>query len=152
MRKITFYTMNTFLIALITLLFSCAAGLEEIVVEAYADGTPKVVRYYKGKGSEKTMIKEAYFYPDGAIRMEGEFKNSKKDGRWISYYQDGKKWSEGYYKEGINEGKTITWHETGEKYYQGSYSNGQRSGVWKFWDKDGVFLKEINYGKLQSGE
>jgi len=141
--------MNTLIITLITLLMGCGAGLEKIVVEAYADGTPKIVRYYKGKGTTKTMVKEAFYYPVGTLRMEGEFKNGKKDGRWISYYQDGTKWSEGYYKDGVNEGKTFTWHENGEKYYEGIYTNGQRSGVWKFWDENGEFLKEIDYGKFQ---
>lgn len=129
---------------------SCAPGLEQVVAEKYADGTPKVVKYFKGKGKTKSMVKESFFYPDGQLRMEGEYKEGVKDGHWISFYNNGNKWSEGYYTKGINNGKTITWHENGQKYYEGSYDNGKRSGIWKFWDENGEFIKEINYSAFGS--
>lgn len=130
---------------IIVVLVGCASGLEEIVAETYADGTPKVVKYYDGEGRDKTMVKEAFYYPDGQIRMEGEYRNGKKHGHWISYYNNGNKWSEGYYEDGINHGKTNTWHENGKKYYTGYYDQGKRAGTWKFWDENGEFIKEINY-------
>ncbi|MCF8364921.1 MAG: hypothetical protein K9H16_04015 [Bacteroidales bacterium] len=124
---------------------SCAPGLEQVIAEKYADGTPKVVKYFKGNGKAKSMVKQSFYYPDGKLRMEGEFKEGAKTGRWISFYSNGNKWSEGDYSEGVNDGKTITYHENGQKYYEGAYDNGKRSGVWKFWDEKGEFLKEINY-------
>ena len=129
--------------------FGCGPGLEEVVVDSYEDGTPKVVRYYKGEGKEKTMVKEATFYADGAVRMEGEFLNGIKHGRWISYYENGSRWSEGNFTDGINNGTTITWHENGQKYYKGYYKNGERAGTWKFWGDDGEFIKEIDYGPYE---
>ncbi len=129
-------------------LFGCASGLEEIVAETYSDGSPKVVKYYAGEGRNKTMVKEATYYPDGQVRLEGEYKNGKKDGHWVSYYENGHKWSEGYYTNGINNGETTTWHENGEVYYTGFYDHGHRSGTWKFYDEKGDFIKEINYDAL----
>ncbi len=127
------------------IILSCGSGLEEVIAEIYTDGTPKVVKYYKGEGREKTMVKEIFFYPDGSVRMEGEYKEGAKHGRWISFYNNGNKWSRGIYMNGVNHGKTTTWHENGEKYYEGFYTEGERSGVWKFWDENGEFIKEINY-------
>ncbi|OQX79833.1 MAG: hypothetical protein B6D64_04185 [Bacteroidetes bacterium 4484_276] len=144
--------MNVLILLLSLLYFGCAPVLEEIVMESYDDGTPKIIRYYKGEGKEKTMVKEAFFYPDGAMRMEGEYLHGVKHGRWISFYEDGTKWSEGYYEDGINNGPTNTWHENGQQYYQGFYKNGERSGTWKFWDEDGEFVKEIDYGPYEVGE
>lgn len=144
---------NTMLliITLISLNFlGCTPGLEEVVSESYADGTPKVVKYFSGEGKSKTMVKEAFYYPDGQVRMVGEYKEGAKHGHWISYYNNGNKWSEGFYNEGINDGKTTTWHENGQKYYEGAYKNGERSGTWKFWDENGEFLKEINYDSFNS--
>ena len=135
-------------VVLIVFIAGCNADLDKIIVETYADGTPKVVRFYKGEGVDKALVKEEFFYPDGQIRMEGEYKNGMKNGRWISYYNNGNRWSEGYYKKNINEGKTITWHENGQKYYQGYYKNGERKGKWKFWDENGKLIKEIDYGKI----
>jgi antitoxin component YwqK of YwqJK toxin-antitoxin module len=144
--------MSAMILLLSVFLFGCAPVLEEVVIESYDDGTPKVVRYYKGEGKQKTMVKEGYFYPDGAIRMEGEYLHGVKHGRWISYYKDGTKWSEGHYTEGVNNGATTTWHENGQKYYEGFYKNGERSGLWKFWGDDGVFIKEIDYGPYEVKE
>lgn len=137
--------MKLFITLMILNMFGCAPGLEEVVTETYADGTPKIIKYFDGEGKYKTMVKEAFFYPDGQLRMQGEYKEGAKHGKWISYYNNGNKWSIGYYKEGINDGKTITWHENGQKYYEGSYRDGERAGIWKFWDENGEFIKEINY-------
>ncbi len=130
-------------------LMNCAPGLEQVIAEKYADGTPKIVKYFKGDGKSKTMVKEAFYYPDGQLRMEGEFKEGAKDGRWISFYNNGNKWSEGFYTDGINNGRTTTWHENGQKYYEGEFDKGQRSGTWKFWDENGEFIKEINYSGFE---
>jgi len=137
-----------FTLALFTLM-NCAPGLEQVVSEKYADGTPKIVQYFKGEGKAKTMVKEAFYYPDGQLRMEGQYKEGAKDGHWISYYNNGNKWSEGFYKDGINNGRTTTWHENGQKYYEGEYDQGKRSGIWKFWDENGEFIKEINYSGFE---
>lgn len=134
---------------LITLIISCTPGFEEVVSESYADGTPKIIKYYTGEGAKKTMVKEAFFYPDGKVRMEGEYKEGVKHGHWISYYNNGNRWSEGYYENGINNGKTATWHENGMRYYEGFFTNGERSGLWKFWDENGKLDKEINYDTFE---
>jgi antitoxin component YwqK of YwqJK toxin-antitoxin module len=148
--------MKNFMLLFFTLsivaMISCAPGLEQVVAEKYANGTPKIIKYYKGEGRSKTMVKEAFYYPDGQVRMEGEYKEGSKHGRWVSFYQNGNKWSEGNYNEGTKDGKTITWHENGQKYYEGAYKNGERSGVWKFWDEDNEFIKEINYDAFGSRE
>jgi antitoxin component YwqK of YwqJK toxin-antitoxin module len=139
-------------IMLTAIIWGCSPVLEEAIVETYADGTPKVVKYFTGEGREKAMVKEAFFYPDGSLRMEGEYKEGLKHGRWVSFYNNGNNWSEGYYQLGINHGKTITWHENGKKYYEGFYQEGKRSGVWKFWDENGVFIKEINYDNPENSK
>lgn len=141
------------LITLMTIHFlSCAPGLEEVVTETYADGTPKIIKYFEGKGRSKSMVKEAFFYPGGQLRMMGEYKEGAKHGHWVSYYNNGNKWSEGYYNEGINDGKTTTWHENGQKYYEGAFKAGERAGIWKFWDENGDFIKEINYDSFNEEE
>ena len=141
MNKLTYLILGL----VIGIFTGCTKGLEREVAETYADGTPKTVRYFKQEGKNKILAIEEYFYPDGQLRMTGEFKNNKKEGHWISYYDNGNKWSEGFYKAGINEGKTTTWHENGEKYYEGYYKKGERAGTWKFWDDKGIFVKEIEY-------
>ena len=138
--------LNCLFLGLLIALFSgCTKDLEKEVVDTYADGTPKTIRYFRQEGNIKVLAVEEYFYPDGKLRMMGEFKNDKKNGHWISYYDNSNKWSEGFYVDGINEGKTTTWHENGQKYYEGYYKKGERAGTWKFWDEKGIFVKEIEY-------
>ncbi len=134
-----------FLGFLMTMFFGCTKDLVKEVAETYADGTPKTVQYFRQEGGNKILAIEEYYYPNGQLRMTGEFKNAKKEGHWISYYDNGNKWSEGFYKDGINEGKTTTWHQNGKKYYEGYYKKGGRAGIWKFWDEQGIFVKDIEY-------
>lgn len=141
--------MLSFFTLLLISFTGCAPGLEEVVSETYADGTPKIITYYSGEGENKTMVKEATFYPDGNKRMEGEYLEGSKHGTWTSWYNNGNKWSLGNYNKGINDGQTITWHENGQKYYEGFYKNSKRAGMWKFWDEKGEFIKEIDYGAFE---
>ncbi len=130
---------------LIIFFMGCSGNEDKKVVETYSDGSPKVIQYFSGVGVEKTMVREQIFYPDGQLRMDGEYKNGQKEGRWISYYNNGNPWSEGFYIGGKSEGKTTTWHENGKKYYEGFYKNNERSGKWTFWDEEGNLMKEIDY-------
>jgi antitoxin component YwqK of YwqJK toxin-antitoxin module len=123
----------------------CGMKLEPVISETYPDGAPKVVHYFSGEGMEKTLAKKSFYYPDGQLRMEGEYKNGQKNGLWVAYYESGLKWSEGNYKDGVSHGKTITYHENGKKYYEGFYDEGRRVGLWRFWNEEGVLEKEINY-------
>ena len=141
MKKLSYL----FLGLLITVFNGCTKDLIREVSETYADGTPKTVKFFRQEGENRILAIEEYYYPDGKLRMMGEFKNGKKEGHWISYYNNENKWSEGFYKDGINDGKTTTWHENGEKYYEGYYKKGERAGTWKFWDEKGIFVKEIEY-------
>lgn len=136
-----------YLIAFVLFLTSCASGLEETVKESYEDGSPKVVQYYDNHGDERHMVEEAYYYPDGQVRMRGTYLDGEKHGTWTSWYDNGNKWSTGQYTNGVNDGIIITWHENGQKYYEGHFTAGARTGIWRFWDEQGELIKEIDYNK-----
>jgi antitoxin component YwqK of YwqJK toxin-antitoxin module len=136
-----------YLIVFAFFLSGCAAGLEESVKESYEDGSPKVVQYFDNHGNDHRVVEEAYYYPDGQLRMRGTYLDGEKHGTWTSWYNNGNKWSEGQYTKGRNDGITSTWHENGQKYYEGHFTEGARSGVWRFWDEQGELIKEIDYSK-----
>ena len=79
----------------VCLLMSCNGRIKKEVVETYGDGSPKVERQYMIRNGEKELVKEVAFFPGKKIYMEGEYKNNKRNGRWVSWYQNGNKWSEG---------------------------------------------------------
>jgi antitoxin component YwqK of YwqJK toxin-antitoxin module len=132
---------------LATMLFGCTAKVVEETVESYADGSAKVVRFYKDDGRNKTLIKECLYYPNHQKYMEGEYKNGKREGKWISWNQNGNKWSEGTFKNGLDDGERIVYHENGQKFFEGNYTAGVKTGVWKFYDDKGNFVREENFSK-----
>lgn len=136
----------TTLFVIIALFTSCRKTTK-VVEETYSDGSPKIERYYKGEGAEKEIIKEIKYYDNKQKEMEGEFKDSKRDGYWVAYYKNGNKWSEGYFKNGLDNGKRTVYYENGNKRYEGTYSKGVQTGKWKFWNESGMLEKEIDYDK-----
>jgi len=134
------------LLAIVVILSSCHKTTK-VIEETYSDGSPKLERYYEGEGADKEMVKEIKYYDNKQIEMEGEFKDSKRDGYWVAYYKDGTKWSEGYFKNGLDDGKRTVYYENGKKRYEGNYSKGVQAGKWKFWNESGMLEKEVDYDK-----
>jgi antitoxin component YwqK of YwqJK toxin-antitoxin module len=134
--------------ALIIFVFTaCKSKVVQEVIESYPDGSPKVVRFFKEDDKTKVLVKEILYYPNHQKYMEGEYKNDKRDGLWVSWYQNGNKWSEGEFKDGLDEGYRHIFHENGKKQIEGFYTDGKKSGIWKFFDDNGNFVKEENCSK-----
>jgi antitoxin component YwqK of YwqJK toxin-antitoxin module len=65
--------------------------------EFYENGAQKsVIKFEKGKPEGDAR----YFYPTGSIKMEGEFKDSLKTGRWKFYDEKGKLQSKKRFRKG----------------------------------------------------
>ena len=138
--------LKLFFLFLIIASFACNRA-REVVTESYPDGSKQIVLYYKK--SEKLPFKEIQYYQDGKKKMEGTFKEGKRDGKWFYWYPDGKLWTEGNYEMEIEQGYKVVYHENGQKYYEGNFKDGSRVGVWKFYDTTGALIKQIEYGKDQ---
>ena len=67
------------------------------------------------------------------------------NGKNIFYYENGKISSEGNFKNGKPEGLWKTYFETGELKSIGNRKNSLLDSVWNFYNKEGVLLKAINY-------
>lgn len=132
---------------MLLLLMACGPNIQELVEETWPDGSPKVVKHYVTEIDAKKLVKEISYYKTGIKRLEGEFNNGQRNGRWKYWYKDGTLWSEGFFTEGKRSGVGTTYHENGKKYIQGSYENGERVGKWSFWDENGKLSKEIDYDK-----
>ena len=65
------------------------------------------------------LVKATYYHQDGAVSVQGFFKDKKLSGEWTSFDKEGNKTQKGQYKEG------------------------KKIGKWFLWDKES--LKEINY-------
>ncbi|MFA8300281.1 MAG: toxin-antitoxin system YwqK family antitoxin [Hyphomicrobiales bacterium] len=120
---------------------------EQVIVERYPGGEPKVVQYFEVFDGKRSLVKEESFYSCGKRMTSGKLSDNLRTGTWESYYKNGAKWTDAVYVKGINHGPANHWHENGKLYYKGQYKNGKRAGKWSFFDKEGHLLKEINYDK-----
>ena len=112
---------------------------------------------------------KTFQYESGKKMSEGEMKNSKEHGKWISWYENGMKqsigfyfnglpdsswqWFDetgritkiGYYKKGLEHGVWMDYYKNGTVSDSGSYVEGRRSGLWKSWYEDGNILQTGYY-------
>jgi len=133
-------------IALITMLAIASGCSSKGVVEStYENGNPRVIRYYHKRGDNLILDREVVFYENKQKKIEGEYKDEQRIGRWKAWYEDGTPWSEGEYKNGKRNGISVAYHENGQKYIEGFYRNDTRIGAWRFYDTLGVLTKEVNF-------
>ena len=115
------------------------------IEDLWDNGNPKTVRFYKEKAGEKILAKEKQYYPEGQLKMEGNFENKLRAGEWNSWYEDGTLWSSGSFKAGKRHGIGIVYHPNGTKNIEGTYEEGRRTGLWKSWDESGNILSEQRF-------
>jgi len=132
------------LLCIIYGLLACTKPPFEHVELSYPDGSPQVVKLYKSP-EMKVLLKKIEYHENGAKRIEGTYKNGKRNGEWTAWYDNGNLWSKGFYSEGVENGMKTVWHKNGQKYYEGPIVNDERTGTWKFWDEKGKLVKEIDY-------
>jgi antitoxin component YwqK of YwqJK toxin-antitoxin module len=94
------------------------------------------------------------FYKNGAKESEGETKEGKKQGRWISYWVEGGKKDEQNFINGIAEGAFVTYFKEGSISSRGSYANGYLSGLYESYYYNGkverkcIYVNGIIHGKI----
>ena len=54
---------------------------------------------------------KSYYYSNGQIESEINYKDGKEDGKTTYWDENGRKWKEGNYKDGKLDGKRTWWYE-----------------------------------------
>jgi antitoxin component YwqK of YwqJK toxin-antitoxin module len=127
-------------------LISCTHETK-VMEETYPNGSPKRECVYNGKATSRDLVRETTWYPNKKIQMSGEYKEKKRNGKWIYYYENGNVWSEGFFKDGKSDGKRTLYHENGKLYIEGHYKNDRQVGIWKYYDDKGNLVKSVDYDK-----
>ncbi len=73
----------------------------------------------------------------GQKKEEGEFRAGKEHGVWTRWYSLGPKRDEGEYRDGVKRGRWAFWYELGQKEREGQYLDGQEVEVWLRWNQNG---------------
>ena len=106
-------TKNYIYIVLILFLFGCSD--EEITIQKYPNGQPKVV-YNITKGTKDSPIDFFYkaFYDNGKLMKEGFIINKLEDGEWKYYFENGSISSIGHFQNGVRIGTFTKYYDSGQ--------------------------------------
>jgi antitoxin component YwqK of YwqJK toxin-antitoxin module len=141
--------MKKLLFILLPFLFitGCHWGTHKEIEQKYPDGSAKIEKYYTYNKGKKVLVKEVQYYENKQMKMEGNYNNNLRNGKWTAWYKNGKIWSEGFFKDGLSEGVRTVYYDNGNKYMVGSYSKDEKVGKWQFFDNTGKLVKEVDFDK-----
>ena len=89
----------------------------------------------------------------GKKKLQGQYEDGYKDGKWTYWYDNGQKEKEEIY-DGANgtPQKRTYWHENGEKSAEQTYKGRMRDGLWTSWYENGQKKTEGTYkGMFKDG-
>ena len=76
---------------------------------------------------------------------QGEIKNGKREGPWVSYFENGQLWDKGDYKNGEREGPWVSYFENGQLDSKGTWKNGKEEGPWVGYFDNGQLETKGNF-------
>ena len=81
---------------------------------------------------------------------DGNFRNGKKSGSWLTFHENGQLLMKGNYKDGKLDGFTELYYENGRLESTINYKVGKLEGLWVSYYENGLLLFKNNYkdGKL----
>ena len=91
------------------------------------------------------MYSISYSSENFKISEEGEYKEGKKDGKWIAYYSGGKPFIISHYKEGKLNGIMQNFSRRGKIISEINYKEGVKNGKFILYNKNGKVIKQYNF-------
>jgi hypothetical protein len=77
------------------------------------------------------------YYPNGALKTEGEYWNGQLHGNYKEYYPNGRIWKEWHFFQGKEDGISTWYFEDGIKSIEWNYRNGEKEGTSKWYYETG---------------
>ncbi|HON18425.1 MAG TPA: hypothetical protein PK990_04570 [Salinivirgaceae bacterium] len=132
------------------LIHGCSHNIEYRVVETYPSGKPKIEI---GIISNKDGILIEHYrelWETGGVKIKGQLKNGKRDGKWESFYEKGAPWSVGFYTDGVRNGRSLIYYPNGVFMMNGYYKNDIKDSIWYNFSETGDTLQTALFrdGKL----
>ncbi|CAL2101483.1 Antitoxin component YwqK of the YwqJK toxin-antitoxin module [Tenacibaculum sp. 190130A14a] len=110
-------------------------------------GTPAIVKEFSSK-SDSAFVK--FYTPKGKVKSKGWMIGKNREGKWMYYFGNGKVFSEENYKDGKLEGVVRNYYPNGKLTEETYYKEGKKEGSSKVYTDDGILIEEVAYvnGKL----
>ena len=92
--------------------------------------------------------KVVWYFSEGKLQQETEYKNGRENGSTIWWHEDGTRAGQTFHHAGVLDGPLVQWYPGGEaKELQGMYNSGRRDGQYVKWHKNGGKRSVTNYEK-----
>lgn len=127
-------------------------GQKQIEEQFYKGQRNGTYKEYDSKGN--TIVSGTYFdgmkngkwtEQIGDMRTEGDYRNDKQVGEWVSYYDNDKMAFRGKYNAGYPDGEHLFYYENGRLREIQSYKVGVKHGEWKKYLDTGELYITITY-------
>ncbi len=76
------------------------------------------------------------WYPNGQLKMKGNFVDGQRDGLFAWWHANGQRQIAGEFRDGKKHGRWTWWYENGIKAVEGNFSDDMPQGIWSWWTID----------------
>lgn len=125
----------------LVVLGACGQAAEEVVIRD-RDGRIAALIQRKGELKDGPVT---LFWPGGAVRMEGLYRNDRRTGWWTGKYPDGHWRSQTHYLNGRKEGVRLYWDSLGRVERSERFVNGLHNGPFVRRFADGRIAQRSTY-------
>ncbi|MEZ4798679.1 MAG: hypothetical protein R2809_02645 [Flavobacteriales bacterium] len=92
-------------------------------------------------------------YPNGNVRSEGIYERGFEDGLWKYYYEDGTLQEEANYKMGKFHGSVFRYHPNGKLMVEGYFKNDKQDSIQRTFTADSILVEQGLWAKgVKTGE
>ena len=126
-----------------------------VVIKTFFPGSDSLfVQFYRLNGSiqtegilnrKKRVGNWKYFYPDGTLMSEENYRDGKLDGEQLVYYPDGQVTEFAVYANGLLDGVVSKYSDQGILIEEVTYKNGKPNGLAKYFELNGDLKETGNY-------
>lgn len=119
------------------------------IVDYYMNGTIQMEGFSlnNNPNNEKFHGLVKYYFDDGKLYQEINYKKGEIHGIRKVYFKSGKLKSVKNYIDNKIEGKYKEYYESGELFMVGKYENGLQKGIWKSYYQNGKIREKGKYNK-----
>lgn len=126
-------------------------GKEIGVFKFYENATafhPTIIKEFSKLSDTATV---SFYDMYGKLKSKGKMIGKKRENKWIYYFPNGRILSEENYKDGKLNGVLKNFYPNGKTTLEAEYKNGLKNGYSKIYTEDGILIEDLNYlnGKLE---
>ena len=114
-----------------------------LVKDYFRNGMKQMEGNYSNENTKTGKF--TYYYKNGKIESQGEYKNNNRINKWIENNEDGSLRLESYYENGLAQHEWKYYYNSGELMRRTNFINGKAEGSSKGYFKNGLIKEDLNF-------